>query len=199
MLTKKSFALLATVLLFAGCASGPKLRSDHDGSADFTRYRSFGFVERPGTDRAGYSTLTTLHFKNAVTRQMQARGYVLDQSNPDLLVNFSASQRAQTDVNSMPTMNMGFGYYGYRYGLYSAWPMYPMNDVQTVHYKVGTSNVDVVDARRKQLVWEGVAEGRLNEQMLQNPGSAIDAVVEAIFSKYPANAGAAAVAPVKKK
>lgn len=190
MSTKMSLALLAAALVFTGCASGPDLRSDYDRSADFASYRTFGFVDSPGTDRSGYSTLITSHFKSAISREMEARGYVLNQQNPDLLVNFNVSSRTQTDVQSTPSVGMGMGYYGYRYGMYSAWPMYGgVNDVQTVHYKVGTANIDVVDAARKQLVWEGVVEGRLTDEMLQNPGPAIDNVVIAMFAKYPARAG----------
>lgn len=44
-----------------------------------------------------------------------------------------------------------FIYYGYRYGLYSAWPLYD-RDVETVAYPVGTANVDIVDAGKKQLI-----------------------------------------------
>jgi hypothetical protein len=198
MLKKHSFALLALAALLAACASGPDLRSDYDRSADFGQYRTFGFVDKLGTDSAGYSSLVTSHFKSAVTREMEARGYVLNQANPDLLVNFNASSRTQTDVQSMPSAApMGMGYYGYRGGMYAPWPMYATNDVQTVHYKVGTANIDVVDAKRKQLIWEGVGEGRLKEESLQNPGPAIDRAVALLFQSYPARAGTAAMAPAQ--
>jgi Domain of unknown function (DUF4136) len=199
MLKKNSLALLALTALLTACASGPDLRSDYDRSADFTQYRTFGFVDKTGADGAGYSSLVSSHFKTAITREMQSRGYVLNQASPDLLVNFSVSSRTQTDVQSTPSAApMGMGYYGYRGGMYAPWPAYGVNDVQTVHYKVGTANIDVVDAKRKQMVWEGVAEGRLKESSLQNPGPAIDSAVAQIFASYPSRAGAAAMAPVKK-
>jgi hypothetical protein len=198
MLKKHSFALLALATLLAACASGPDLRSDYDRTADFAQYRTFGFVDKLGTDSAGYSSLVTSHFKSAVTREMESRGYVLNQANPDLLVNFNASSRTQTDVQSMPSAApMGMGYYGYRGGMYAPWPMYSTNDVQTVHYKVGTANIDVVDAKRKQLIWEGVGEGRLKEESLQNPGPAIDRAVALLFQSYPARAGTASMVPAK--
>ena len=81
------------------------------------------------------------------------------------------------------------GYYGYRYGLYAAWPLYA-SDVSTVHYKVGTANIDVVDARRKQLIWEGVAEGRLTQQAMENPETGISGVVTELFRRYPGRARA---------
>jgi len=144
---------LATALL-AGCAAvGPKVRIDFDRTADFSAYRSYGFPAELGTDRGGYSTLITYYFKQAVDREMQQRGYTYSGTDPDLLVNFFARVRDVTDVRSEPVVWVGHGYYGYRYGLYGAWPLYA-DGVSTVHYKVGTANVDLVDAKRRQLIWE---------------------------------------------
>jgi Domain of unknown function (DUF4136) len=187
LLTAVTFGLA----LVAGCASGPEIRSDYDRSADFSSYETYGFARELGTDRAGYSTLITEHFKRAVGKELEARGYRYEESNPDLLANFFVSIREKTDVRSSPSPTYGAGYYGYRYGLYTGWPAYS-TDVQTVHYKTGTANVDLVDPGRKQLIWEAVAEGRVRDEALENPGPAIDAVVAELFVSYPAKAGSAA-------
>lgn len=177
--------LMASVLALAGCAStAPNIRADYDRSANFTAYRTYGFPAETGTDRAGYSTLVTGHFKRAVDRQMQARGYRFAAEKPDLIVNFFASSSERTDVRSTPRVTLGAGYYSYRLGLYTEWPLYG-RDVSTEHYKVGTASIDVVDAARKQLIWEGRAEGRLTNRMLNDPGPAIDRAVAEIFGKYP--------------
>jgi hypothetical protein len=182
---------VALVCVLSGCASGPTLRSDYDRSADFASYETYGFASELGTDRAGYSTLLTGHFRRAVSRELEARGYRLDESSPDLIVNFFATVRQETDVRTTPAPTLGVGYYGYRYGLYTAWPMYS-SEVRTVHYQVGTANVDVVDAARSQLIWEGVAEGRLSDEVIANPGPAVNSVVSELFAQYPARAGTAA-------
>ncbi|HWM28676.1 MAG TPA: DUF4136 domain-containing protein [Woeseiaceae bacterium] len=184
-------AVSGVLAILAGCASGPSILSDYDRSADFASYRTYGFEDELGTDRAGYSTLITDHFKRAVGRELEARGYQHAESNPDLLVNFFVAISEKTDVRSTPTPTAGAGYYGYRYGLYTGWPAYS-TDVQTVHYKAGTANIDVIDAKRRQLIWEGVAEGRVRDKALQNPGPAIDALVAELFTQYPAQAGSAA-------
>ena len=43
----------------SACASGPNIVSDYDQTADFSSYRTFGFLDPLGTDRAGYTTLVT--------------------------------------------------------------------------------------------------------------------------------------------
>ena len=179
--------------ILAGCASEPSILSDYDRSADFASYRTYGFADELGTDRAGYSTLITDHFKQAVGRELETRGYQHAESNPDLLVNFFVAISEKTDVRSTPAPTAGAGYYGYRYGLYTGWPAYS-TDVRTVHYKEGTANIDVIDAKRSQLIWEGVAEGRVRDEALQNPGPAISALVAELFTEYPAQAGSAASA-----
>lgn len=186
----RNVLLAATLLLLGACATGPRIRADYDRSADFSAYRTYGFAAELGTDRAGYSTLITGHFKRAVSREMEERGYVLAAEKPDLLVNFFTSVRDQTQVQSTPRVTVGAGYYGYRFGLYTAWPLYERS-VETVTYQVGTASVDVVDAARRQLVWEGVAEGRITDRMMSDPGPAIDSAVAEIFERYPARAGTA--------
>lgn len=188
--------LIAGLLLIAagvlgGCATNPArtITIDQDRSADFSAFRSYGFPVELGTDRAGYSTLITSYFKQAVDREMQKRGFYYSHSDPDLLVNFFANVRDVTDIRRSPQVALGYGYFGYRYGLYGAWPHY-QDSVETVHYKVGTANVDIVDADRSQLIWEGVAEGRLTRDAMQNPQAAIDAVVAELFMRFPGHASA---------
>ncbi len=176
-------------LALSACATttGPDYTIDYDRSADLGSFRTYGFPDELGTDRAGYSTLITTYFKNAVNREMARRGYTLDEKDPDLLVNFFSNVRDVTDLRSTPRVSMSYGYYGYRSGLYGAWPMYG-EDVDTVHYKVGTANIDIVDAERMQLIWEGVAEGRIGREEMKNPQPAIDAIVSELFLRFPGSA-----------
>jgi hypothetical protein len=170
------------ILVLSACTTTPKVHSDFDRNANFSSFRTFAFVDTLATDRSGYSTLITGYFKSAVEREMVGLGYTKTTSNPDLLVNFSTNTEARTDVRS--TGYTGYsGYYGYRYGMYSGLPY--SNDVSTVHYKVGTVNIDVVDAKKKQLVWEGTTEGKLTKEVMENPQAAVNAAVANIFAQYP--------------
>jgi Domain of unknown function (DUF4136) len=187
MFSRHSVARIASVfaamLLIAGCATtkAPPTRIDYDKKADFSVYRTFGFPKETGTDRGGYSTLVTSYFKNSVTTAMEARGYKYTDDHPDLLVNFYMNTRERTETRSSPAL--GYGYYGYRYGLYNAWPLY--DEDRTVTYKVGTINLDIVDAEKKQLIWEGVSEGRVSEEAMANPRVTVNAVVTELMRQFP--------------
>lgn len=176
----------AAALLLVGCATTPKatIRSTVDSSADFSQYRSFGFVEKLGTDTANYESLVSASLKNAARRQLELRGLTYSASSPDLLVNFNGKLDEKLRVTQTPSVTMGMGYYGYRGGIYSTWPMYPQ-ETNVDQYTQGTLNVDVVDARRRQLVWEGVAVGRVTEKTRDNIPAVVDAVMPEIFAKFP--------------
>jgi hypothetical protein len=183
-------ALLATVAL-AGCAPAPTVRANTDPSVDLATYRSYAFPANPGTDRAGYTTPITSYFKQAIRREMDARGYrYVESGDADLLINFNANAREHVEVRSTPAPAYG-GYYGYRAGLYGVGHVYmAAPEIDTIRYKVGTANIDIVDWRKKQLVWEGVIEGRLTDKIMENPQAAVDAAVTEMFTKFPGRAGA---------
>lgn len=175
--------------MLAGCESGPTIRTNLDPQANLSSYKTYMFPERVGTDRPGYSTPVTSYFKEAIRREMDARGYKYVENGPaDLLVNFNANSKENVDVRTTPgsTYGYGYGYYGYRGGLYGAAAFPP--EVETVRYRQGTANVDVVDLARKQVVWEGIAEARLTSKMMKDPRTAINNVIAEMFLQYPGKA-----------
>ena len=184
----------AALLALGGCASVPDVRVAMDRSTDFTQYKTFAFASPLGTDRGGYQSIVSKELKANTQREMEARGMRLVATAPQLLVNFSAAMTDKTRVTTEPMfigMDAGFGYYGYRGGMYAPWPMYVDQTVVT-QFKEGTLNIDVVDAARKQLVWEGVVTDRVTQEDLQNLPAAINTAVTAAFAKYP-------IAPIKTK
>lgn len=186
--------VLAAALLAGGCATGPDVRVDYDRAADFASYKTFAFVSPLGTDRAGYQSVVSLHLKAATQRELEARGMRLNSAAPQLLVNFNAALSDKLRVSTAPTMTvgvgMGRGYYGYRAGMYTAWPLYA-DQTHVTQYKEGTLNIDVVDAARKQLVWEGVVTGSVTQNTLDDVQAAVNTAVAAAFAKFPIPAAAA--------
>lgn len=186
--TRAAGAMLAALAL-AGCATGPDIRTDYNHSTDFSQYRTFAFVPRPGTDRQGYESLTTQYLKEAVEREMTSRGYEFVPRQPDLLINFNMQFQQKIVSSPAPMPPPGYmGYYAYRGGLYAPWPGYGFYS-DTYAYTEGTLNIDLVDARKNQLVWEGVAQGDASEPERQNSKLVIEQVVGMIFAKYPFRAG----------
>lgn len=174
--------ILAIAAVVGACSSGPKVRADADPAVNLGSYKTFAFFDDLATDKSSYTTMLTSRLKASTQRELERRGYQMVAADPQLLVNFNVNVADKMDVESTPAM--GVGYYGYRAGAYGMWAGYPQ-DVRTTHYKQGTLAIDLVDASKRQLVWQGVAEGRINKSALDNPGAAIDTVVADIFAKYP--------------
>ena len=173
--------LRASALVFAlatcGCASGPQIRVDMDTRVNIRAYKTFAFLEHVSTDGAGYASLLSTRLKAATAAQLERLGYKYSTTEPELVVNFFLKI-----VNKQEVRSTG-GYYGYRAGYYGTWTGYPY--LETVDYKQGTLSIDLVDAKQKQLVWQGIAEGEVSEQSQRDPGPAIDQVVSKIFSNFP--------------
>ena len=168
----------------SGCASGPTIRSNFDQDVDLQRFRTFDFLQPLATDRDGYQSFISRDLMAAAEREMTARGFQRSSTNPDLLVNFSANLDERLRVTQTPLSRSSWG--SHRRGFYSTWPGY---STQVRQYTQGTLGVDIIDASRRQLVWEGVAVGRVTGSDAQNIGPVLDSAVRDIFAKFPARAG----------
>ncbi|MCC5872878.1 MAG: DUF4136 domain-containing protein [Gammaproteobacteria bacterium] len=177
---KTPLLLVAGALLLAACATTSPVRTLYDDEADFSNYRSYGFVERAGTDEGDYTSLLTRYLQAEVSRALELRGYE-PSDDPDLLVNFFVRTREQVRITERPSLSL---YYGYRRGWYGVWGAYPM-DRDITQYTVGTLHIDLVDAGRDQLVWEGILEGRAAQRLLDDPRTGAERAVRRIFEAFP--------------
>ena len=79
MITKAAGARLSllalSALMWAGCESGPQVRSVSEPGANLSSYRTYSFAAQPGTNRGGNVTPLTTFFETAIAREMNARGY----------------------------------------------------------------------------------------------------------------------------
>jgi hypothetical protein len=189
--------LAVAAIALAGCASGPDIRADYDKSADFGKYRTYGFVSQAGTDAGDFRSLSTQMLQNAAAREMEQRGYTRAE-NPDLVINFTGRLEEKVDVESTPApyYGPGWGYRGWYGAPYGGWGG---TEVTTRRYNVGTLVMDVVDREKRQVVFQGGISGVVTKEMQQNREASINAAVGHIFSKYPFVAGQAAPVPPPEK
>lgn len=181
------------IAVLAGCATGPRITAEADPRADFSAYRTWAFYSPLAIEGDGYSTPATSRMKEAVSAQMQSRGYAYRAGEPDLWVNLNAYIERRADVTSMPYVDYAY-YYSYRARGYVAVPFW--HERVNVHrYTEGTLNVDIIDARRNALVWEGIAVGRVANLKPADRDARIDRSIAEIFARYPYRAGSAEGAP----
>lgn len=183
----KTVALVAITALAAGCSSG-NLRSDYDPEADFSQYRTYNFYMDAGPEATNYQSFFSQYMVAAISKEMDARGYVKS-DDPDLLVNFNGILQEKTDVRTTPAPMRG-GYYGYRGGFYDPWMGYGYaTETHVSNYTEGTFNIDLVDARKRKLVWEAVGKGRVSQKDLEELEQRVAEGVPKFFATYPFVAG----------
>jgi hypothetical protein len=171
------------LILATGCAGRP-VSTDFSPATSFSQFRTFALVAPP--DTAGQQLLDQ-RVRNAVQAQLDAKGLTAsDRQHADLFVGYGMVDRTHKEIYSYRDGGGGGGGGGWRYWRWGvAWPMTVQRRVET--YTDGTVVVNLIDAKTKQVVWEGEV-GDVVNLPVTNPVSAtqkIDAAVAKLFTKYP--------------
>ena len=180
--TAAAVALLILMALSAACSSGPRIITNSAPDFSVANYRTFGFFSPLGTDRGNVQSLESKQLITSATRELEMAGLRRDDANPELLVNFVIATRET--LQSRPSSSVGVHHGGGRYGTWGGYSM-SMSTTEVVQRTEGTLGIDIIDAQRQQLVWEGAATGRVTDQTRQNRAAAIDAAVAEIMAQFP--------------
>lgn len=173
---KKVFKIVSVVivtLMMTSCSS-VRVASDYDKDADFNSYKSFAFY-KTGIDKAEVSDLDKRRILRAIERELLAKGMTKSE-DPDLLVSIFTKSREKINV-----YNNGFGPYGYGWG-WSPW--YWNNYPHVSSSTEGSLYIDLIDASKNELVWQGMGSGYLPQRMEQKE-ERIKEFVMKIMEKYP--------------
>ena len=150
MRTLKILSALVLLTILGACSS-IKVATDYDTTTDFTKYKTFAFYKK-GIDKVEISDLDKRRILKGIEAELIARGYTKSE-NPDLLVSIFAKSRQKVNVYNDNYM-FGWGWYPFYYG--------PNSGVRIDEYTEGTLFIDFIDAEKKQLAWQGIGSGALN-------------------------------------
>lgn len=168
-----TFPALFFVILMTSCTS-VRVASDYDKEADFNSYKTFAFY-KTGIDKAEISDLDKRRILRAIEAELMAKGFTKSE-NPDVLVSIFTKSREKINV-----YNNGLGSYGYGW----RWsPWYWNNYSQTTSSTEGSLFIDLIDASKKELVWQGIGRGYISQSMKQKE-ERIKEFVMKIMEKYP--------------
>lgn len=164
------------LLLFLVSCSTVSVYNDYDKQVDFLPYKTFAFF-KPGVDKVEISDLDKKRILKSIEAEMVAKGFVKS-GKPDLLINFFTKSREQVDVN---TFNNGWGY-GWGWG-WNPW-MWGGNQTSVTRTTSGTLFIDLIDAKKKELVWQGEGDGQIFRNQ-KNKEERIQEFVTKILKQYP--------------
>ncbi len=175
----KYFSLLSLILIitFSSCTT-VRVASDYDKQASFDTYKSYAFF-KPGIDKAEISDLDKKRILRAIESDMTAKGFIKSE-NPDMLVSIFTKTRENVNVYQN---NWGWGPgWGYGWG-WNPWFWGPnYNSVSRV--TEGTLYIDLIDASKKELVWQGMGTSALTNKV-EKKQEKMNEIVGAILKKYP--------------
>lgn len=174
MKTIKLLSVLFITAVMASCSS-VRVATDYDDNADFTAYKTYGYFKE-GIDKVDISDLDKKRIMRAIDEEMAGKGFTKSE-RPDILVNIFTKARQEVNVNQFGGWGYGWGWGWHPY----AWgPGYSSVSTSTE----GTLYIDFIDAKKKELVWQGVGSGVLTLDRNRKQ-ERINEFVEKIIAQFP--------------
>jgi hypothetical protein len=157
-LAMKPFCSIASLALFSLCATAQDVRYNFAANADFTKYRTYRWVEIKGAEKP--DQLTDQQIKTAFDEEFLKKGLAkTDSENADLLVGYQVTIGTEKQITMYDT---GWGYGpGWGGGWYGGGGG-GMTTGQTSTIAIGQIDLDMYDATQKSLVWRGTATKTLD-------------------------------------
>lgn len=173
----KSLLFLPLVVFMLSSCSTVRVATDYDTKANFKQYKTFAFYKK-GIDKAPISDLDKKRIMRAIERELLAKG-MTKSSNPDILVSLFTKSRKKVNVYD----NLYWGY-GYQWR-YNSWMWGGASRLNINQYTEGTLFVDLIDAKKRELVWQGIGSGALSRSSTKKRVERINEFVKEIMNKYP--------------
>ena len=191
----KTLLYVSVFLLLVSCNPW-KYVAEYDKNVDFNTYKTFGLLNwDPHNDKI-VSPQSKEYILMAIKNELEARGYVYQENDADLQVSVFAIVQEETNYAAYSDHYAAYSGYGYvavgvaagsggaGVGVVgsSLGPMYPYT-VYGNDYEVGTLVIDLLDHSKKQIVWQGVASGRLGREAASE--DEVNRKMSLLFKKMP--------------
>ena len=175
---KNIFKLLTAILLLSvvtSCSS-VKVAADYDKNVNFSEFKTFAFF-KPGIDKAEINDLDKRRILRAIEAELMAKGYTKSET-PDLLVSIFTKSNQRVDI-----YNNYWGYGAWGWGGYGPWG-WGWNQPMVSTSTEGVLYIDLINANKKELIWQGQGTGYLTRNM-EKKEARIKEFVSKILEKYP--------------
>ncbi|WP_136668440.1 DUF4136 domain-containing protein [Flavobacterium sp. H122] len=168
MKTLKLLSLFS--ILFLTACSSVSVNADYDKRANFSNYKSFAYL-KSGIDKAEISDLDKKRILYALDDVMATKGFSKSE-NADILISFFTKERERVDYYNNFGMSWGWN------------PWWGFNYSRPVTTTEGTLIIDIIDAKTKELVWQGKGSGYLTDDV-DKKEERVKEFVTKILEKYP--------------
>jgi hypothetical protein len=179
---------LAVLLLCAGVlypsvnAAAQDVKSTYDKSANFAKYKkySWGSNYLLTAQPKDVQERINMAIVDSINRNLQARGFVEDDKNPDFRVTYEAGGQPNADVGAQRNLyasDMVGYYWGNLSGISS--------DVWVT--SLAKLKITVTDAATKSNLWQATASKRINDRtkFVNNLQENVDKFIQKTMKSFP--------------
>jgi len=178
-------AALVLLALGAGRVVAQDVRYDFDKEKDFSKYKTYKWVQIKNADQI--DELTAKRLTAAVDTELATKGLTKTESDDaDLYIGYQTAVGTEKQFTSYNTgwgygPGWGAGWYGYGGGMTSSTTY---GSTSTVY--VGQLDLSMYDPHAKQLVWRGVASKTLDPKAKpEKKDKNVNKAVEKLLKKFP--------------
>lgn len=170
--------LALVVAALPAIAAAQQTTYDFDKTAPFAQFRTYSLKDGTPTK----DPLIDRRIVAAIEKELGVKGFVRNDTAPDVFVVFHVAFDEQKDISSFSSGPM---YGGYGYGWGGGWGT-TTTDVRVREILVGTLAVDMIDAKKQQVAWRGLGTKEIDTKAKpERRDTNITRAVEKIFKNYP--------------
>lgn len=180
---------IAFVFLLAGCASTAHV--EKDDNADFTRYKTFAWIDKDGEgrhDQNKNNDLTETKIREAVNKELvKTAGWKEVKNRPDVLLSYDVlvergTKSSTNPVYSRPYSRVVYNPYTRRYTSIYYPSQFEGYERDERPIKEGTVTISMIDTKTDKTVWQGWTTDEVNSKHLTS--KEIQNSVKSIFRKF---------------
>ena len=176
------------IVLLASC--GTTAHVEKDDRADFSRYKTFTWIDKDGDgrkDKNHRNDLTEQQIRSAVNRELEKSGWRESKNHPDVMLSYDVlvergTREVSNPVYSQPYSRLFYNPYTRRYTTIYYPSQFVGYDRDHEMTREGTVTITMIDAKTDKTVWQGwttdvVKSKNLSSKEIQNS-------VRSIFKKF---------------
>lgn len=196
---KKTLILLLALLTTSVFAQDYKVTADKDLSAPFDTYKTYAWANQVRSAKnLAYvinDAILNTRIKNAVAYELAARNYTMNEQDPDLLVNYRVFDEP-VEMTGYEGYFHDTDFWGTDEVKNAAPTMLPRSNIVAnndtpaldkgteYYFDKGTVMVQLVDADKGVVVWQGYASGLTDGMVFDKDEEHIAKAISLIFDRY---------------
>ncbi|MBX2943094.1 MAG: DUF4136 domain-containing protein [Cyclobacteriaceae bacterium] len=143
--------ILSLVIILSSCSI--KVHSTYDKGVDFSKYKTFCWLNGCEFTYTGPTylndSLIREKIRESIVAEMNKKGLMQDDDNPDLLIDFHISMENESSII-------------YHHGGDNVYQFKSFPDQEVIHYLKGTIVIHMVDKVEGRMVWRSEAIGYMD-------------------------------------